>query len=60
MIPHFRRQQSLLDLNLDVATIPKERLSSERALTYADLYALLGDQNAVTLLTPHAAVARCG
>jgi hypothetical protein len=44
------------ELNLDVST--EAFLSNERAFTYADLYALLGDENMVVWLTPHAAVAR--
>ena len=41
---------------MDVST--EELLSAERALTYVDLYAMSGNQNAVLWLTPHAAVAR--
>jgi hypothetical protein len=51
--------QELQELNLDVST--EELLSAERAFTYADLYAVLGNENhPVLLLTPNAAVARGG
>jgi hypothetical protein len=46
------------ELNLDVST--EELLNSERAFTYADLYAMLGNVSmvhTVLWLTPHAAVA---
>jgi hypothetical protein len=42
------------ELNLDGST--EDLLSAERAFTYADLYALLGNENMVVWLTPHAAV----
>jgi hypothetical protein len=45
-----------LELNLNVST--EELLSVERAFTYADLYAMLGNADTVAWLTPHAAVAR--
>jgi hypothetical protein len=50
----------LRELNLDVST--EELLSAERAFTYADLYAVLGNEDTDTLawLTPHAAVVRNG
>jgi hypothetical protein len=44
------------DLILDVST--DEFLSAEKAFTYADLYAMLGNGDTVALLTPRAAVAR--
>jgi hypothetical protein len=44
------------ELNLDVST--EVLLSAERAFTYADLYALLGNEDAVAWLTPHAAITR--
>jgi hypothetical protein len=44
------------ELNLNAST--EELLSAERAFTYADLYALLGNEDTVLWLTPHAAVAR--
>jgi hypothetical protein len=44
------------ELNLDVST--EEFLSAERGFTYADLYAMLGDEDSVLWLTPHAAVVR--
>jgi hypothetical protein len=54
-LERFRgRPKDLQELNLDVST--EELLSSERAYTYADLYAMLGNENAVLWLTPHAAV----
>jgi hypothetical protein len=46
----------LQELNLDVST--EELLSAERAFTYADLYAMLGNADTVAWLTPHASVAR--
>jgi hypothetical protein len=45
------------ELNLDVAT--EEFLSAEKAFTYADLYAMLGnEEDTVAWLTPHASVMR--
>jgi hypothetical protein len=54
----FRRQppEGMQELNLDVST--EELLSAEKALTYGDLYAMLGDDDTIAWLTPHAAVAR--
>jgi hypothetical protein len=49
-------REGLQELNLDVAS--EELLSAERAFTYADLHAMLGNENTVACLTPHAAVAR--
>jgi hypothetical protein len=49
-----RHLEVLLEINLDVSI--EELLSSERAFTYADLYDMLGNENAVVWLTPHAAV----
>jgi hypothetical protein len=46
--------ERLRELNLDVST--EEFLSAERAFTYADLYAMLGNEDTVAWLTPHAAV----
>jgi hypothetical protein len=46
------------ELNLDVST--EEFLSAEKGFTYADLYAMLGDGEAIAWLTPHTAVARKG
>jgi hypothetical protein len=44
------------ELNLDVST--EELLCPERAFTYADLYAMLGNRNnTIAWLTPHVAVA---
>jgi hypothetical protein len=39
---------------------PPKLLSAERAFTYADLHAMLGNRNTILWLTPHAAVAREG
>jgi hypothetical protein len=54
-VPHWIRLQ---ELNLDVST--EALLSAERAFTYADLHAVLGndDETLVAWLTPHAFVAR--
>jgi hypothetical protein len=46
--------EDLQELNLDVSTT--ELLSAERAFTYADLYAMLGNTDTIAWLTPHAAV----
>jgi hypothetical protein len=46
--------EELQELNLDVPT--EELLSARRAFAYADLYAMLANENAVLWLTPHAAV----
>jgi hypothetical protein len=48
------RDQLLQELNLDVST--EELLSAERAFTFADLCAMLGNRNTVLWLTQHAAV----
>jgi hypothetical protein len=48
------RRELLQELNLDVST--DELLSAERAFTYADLHAMLGNGNTFLWLTPHAAV----
>jgi hypothetical protein len=51
----FRRDPGLLnELKLDVST--EELFSAERAFTYEDLYAMLGNEDTVAWLTPHAAV----
>jgi hypothetical protein len=52
------RPAILQELNLDVST--EELRSAERAFTYADLYAMLGNGQTIAWLTPHAAVARKG
>jgi hypothetical protein len=44
--------------NLNVST--EQFLSTERAFTYADLYGMLGKEDAVTWLTPHVAVVHGG
>jgi hypothetical protein len=46
--------ERLEEQDLDVST--QEFLSAERAFTYADLYAMLANQNTVLWLTPHASV----
>jgi hypothetical protein len=47
----------LQELNLNVST--EELLSVERAFTYTNLYAMLGNRNTVAWLTPHAFITRC-
>jgi hypothetical protein len=47
----------LQEINLDVST--DVFLSAERGFAYADLYAMLGNENVVAWLTPHAAVVMC-
>jgi hypothetical protein len=44
------------EVNLNVST--EELLSAERAFTYADLYAMLGNGDTVVWMTPHTAVVR--
>jgi hypothetical protein len=46
--------EGLQEVNLDEST--DELLSAERAFTYADLYAMLGNGDTIAWLTPHAAV----
>jgi hypothetical protein len=46
--------EALQELSLDVST--ERLLSPETGFTYADLYAMLANENAVLWLTPHAAV----
>jgi hypothetical protein len=48
----------LKELYLNVST--EELLSSERAFTYAGMYAMLESGRTVAWLTPHAAVVRSG
>jgi hypothetical protein len=48
----------LQELNLNEST--EELLSAERAFTYADLYATIGNKDTVAWLTPHTAVVRSG
>jgi hypothetical protein len=48
----------LQELGMDVST--EELLTAERAFTYADLYAMLGNEKAVVWMTPHAAVMPVG
>jgi hypothetical protein len=48
------RARRLHELNLDVSI--EELVSAERAFTYGDLYAILGNKDTVAWLTPHAAV----
>jgi hypothetical protein len=47
--------ENFQEFNLDVST--EELLSAEKAFTYADLYAVLGNRSTVVWLTPHAAIA---
>jgi hypothetical protein len=50
----FRTRRELLqEQSMDVST--KELLNAETGFTYADLYAMVGNENAVVWLTPHAA-----
>jgi hypothetical protein len=44
------------ELNLDVST--EELLSAERAFTYEDLYAMIGNEDTLAWMTPHTAVVR--
>jgi hypothetical protein len=44
------------ELNLDLST--EDLLSAERAFTYEDLYVMIGNEETVAWLTPHAAVVR--
>jgi hypothetical protein len=54
-LQNFRgRPEDLQELNMDVST--ERLLSAERALSYTDLYAMLGIENVVVWLTPRAAV----
>jgi hypothetical protein len=48
--------EGLRELNLDVSI--EELLSAQLAFTYADLYAMLGNDETVVWLTPHAAIMR--
>jgi hypothetical protein len=54
VVRYRHRPEPLRELNLDVST--EELLSAERAFTYADLFAMLGNLETVAWLTPHAAV----
>jgi hypothetical protein len=56
-LEEFRGDPSeiLEELNLNVST--EELLSAERALAYADLHAMLGNQSTIAWLTPHAGIA---
>jgi hypothetical protein len=54
-LERFRgRPEAWQELSLDVST--EELFSTERAFSYTDLYAMLGNENAVLWLTPRAAV----
>jgi hypothetical protein len=46
----------LQELNLDVST--EDLLSAENAFTYADLYAMLGNEDTMAWLTPHTYLVR--
>jgi hypothetical protein len=52
----YETYEPFQELNLDVST--EELLSAEKAFTYADLYATLGNEDTVAWLTPHASVSR--
>jgi hypothetical protein len=58
LVARFRdpNLELLRERNLNVST--EEFLSAERAFTFADLYAMLGNEDTVVWLTPHAAVVR--
>ena len=43
-------------VNLDIST--QELLGAERAITYADLYAMIEDEKTVAWLIPHTTVVR--
>jgi hypothetical protein len=43
--------EGLQELNLNLST--EELLSAERAFTYADLFAMLGNKSTVAWITPH-------
>jgi hypothetical protein len=51
-------REPFYELNMDVST--EDFLSAERAFTYADLHAALGNDETLMWLTPHAFVAREG
>ena len=53
----IRPPEMLQELILDVST--EDILSAERAFTYADLYAVLGNGETIAWMTPHAVVAYC-
>jgi hypothetical protein len=48
--------ETIKELNLDIST--EEFLGAEKAFTYADLYATIGDGKTVAWLTPHTSVVR--
>jgi hypothetical protein len=52
----FLSPKELQELNLDVST--EDLLSAERAFSFAELYAMLGNLDVVAWMTPHAGVAR--
>jgi hypothetical protein len=56
MSQRYRGPEGLQELNLDVST--EEFLSAERGFTYADLYAMIGNESTLAWLTPRAAVVR--
>jgi hypothetical protein len=51
---HVDPRELMQEQSLDVST--EDFLSAKRAFTYADLYALLGNESTVLWLTPHASV----
>ena len=48
--------EGLWELNPDVST--EELLSAEMALTYADLHAMIGNEESIARITPHTAIAK--
>jgi hypothetical protein len=54
----LRSREPLHELNLDVST--EDFLSGERAFKYADLHAVLGNEETLAWLTPHAFVTHAG
>jgi hypothetical protein len=54
----MRHRELLQELNLDVST--EELLSAERAFTYADLYAISGNEATIAWLTQDAFIVRAG
>jgi hypothetical protein len=53
---HLEEFRALQEVKLDASI--EELLSADRAFTYTDLCAMLGDETTVAGLTPHAGVAR--
>jgi hypothetical protein len=53
-----RHPEPLQELNLDVST--EELLSAERGVTFADLYAMLGNEDTIVWLTQDTSIVRAG